>query len=420
MSTVYTEVAVIGGGAAGMAAGLFSARAGARTLILERNEKLGRKLYITGKGRCNLTNDATLEEFLREVPEHPKFLYSALSFLSPQDTMRLVEDHGCPVKVERGRRVFPVSDKASDVTKAWQRALSEAGCEFRLNSRVTGISEEPEGGFRLTLPDGAVRAQCLVIATGGLSYPSTGSTGDGYAFAEQLRVPTQPRRPSLIPLLTADAWTGELQGLSLKNVRLTAARGKKTVYTELGEMLFTHDGISGPLALEMSCHLPQPLPDDLRVSIDLKPGLTDEQLRNRFQREIAEAGKRTLKTLMEALLPQRMGLLLLSVSGIDPAARLNQLTAAQRETLCGLLKAFPLAVFGTHPIAEAVVTRGGVDIRSLDPATMSVKGRDGLFFAGELIDVDAHTGGYNLQIAFSTGALAGHHAALRALASLNE
>ncbi len=420
MSTMYTDVAVIGGGAAGIAAGLFSARAGAATVILEKNEKLGRKMYITGKGRCNLTNDADFEVFLKEVPRNPKFLYSALSFLSPQDTMKLVEDHGCPVKTERGRRVFPVSDKASDVTKAWQRALSEVGCQIRLNTCVLAVTPEDEGGYRLETTTGIVHTRCLVIATGGLSYPSTGSTGDGYAFAEKLSIPVLACSPSLIPLLTSDSWTGELQGLSLKNVRLTASRGKKTLYTEIGEMLFTHDGISGPLALELSCHLPAQLPQDLSVTIDLKPGLTAEQLQARLQREILSSGKKTLKYVVETLLPQRMALLLLDLAGIGRDIRANQLTAAERDAICHLLKAFPVTVSGTHPIAEAVITRGGVDTRALNPATMAVRKQDDLFFCGEVIDVDAHTGGYNLQIAFSTGALAGHHAALKATASLTE
>ena len=407
------DVIVIGGGAAGMAAGLFSTREGADTLILEKNEKLGRKMYITGKGRCNLTNDATLDEFLREVPRNPKFLYSALSVLSPQDTMELVAGHGCPVKVERGRRVFPVSDKASDVTRAWQRALEQAGCQVRLNARVTDIAPDA-GGFTVYTDDMAFRARCLVIATGGLSYPATGSTGDGYIFASELGIPLQPRFPSLIALTTSDDWTGTLQGLSLRNVRLNAVRGKKTLYSELGEMLFTHDGISGPLVLELSCHLPHPLPEDLTVSIDLKPGLTMDQLQERLQREIGAAGKKQIRTVFDTLLPQRMAAMLPGLTGCIPETQANQLTAAQRHDICRLLKAFPVHISGTHPVAEAVVTRGGVDVKALDPATMSAKTNDQLYFCGELIDVDAHTGGYNLQIAFSTGALAGRSAAARA------
>ncbi len=415
MTVTYVDVAVIGGGAAGMAAGLFSAKVGAETLILEKNEKLGRKMYITGKGRCNLTNNATREEFLNEVPRNPKFLYSAIANLTPQDVMRLVEENGCPVKTERGRRVFPVSDKASDVTRAFQHALTEAGCLVRLNSAVTGVTIDTDGSFVLQTQTGTVHAGALVIATGGLSYPATGSTGDGYAFAEKLGIPLQPRHPSLIPLLTSNRFTGELQGLSLKNVRLTAGAGKKSLYSELGEMLFTEDGVSGPLVLELSCHLPHPLPENLQVSIDLKPGLTLEQLRNRLQREITAAGKKSARTVMETLLPQRLAVTLLDLAQIDPMLQANQLNAAQRDSLCDLLKAFPLHISGTKPIAEAVVTRGGVDIKALVPGTMAVRNIENLFFCGEVIDVDAHTGGYNLQIAFSTGALAGKNAAETAL-----
>ncbi len=415
MMDSYVDVAVIGGGAAGMAAGLFSARSGADTVILEKNEKLGRKMYITGKGRCNLTNNATQEEFLSEVAHNPKFLFSAISFLSPQETMHLVEENGCPVKTERGRRVFPVSDKASDVTKAFQRSLLNAGCQIRLNCTVDRILVETDGSFLLKTKTSAVHTKCLIIATGGLSYPATGSTGDGYTFAESLGVALQPRYPSLIPLLTADAWTGELQGLSLKNVRLTAASGKRTLYSELGEMLFTHDGVSGPLVLELSCHLPHPLPDNLKTVIDLKPGLTMEQLQNRLLREITASGRKSTRTIVETLLPQRLAGLILRLAGIDPSKQANQLSSSQRDILCDLMKAFPLHVSGTHPIAEAVVTRGGVDIKALNPGTMSVRKQENLFFCGEIIDVDAHTGGYNLQIAFSTGALAGKNAAEKAL-----
>ncbi len=414
MTDTTTDVAVIGGGASGMAAGLFSAKSGASTLILEKNDKLGRKMYITGKGRCNLTNDATLDEFLREVPRNPKFLYSALALLSPQDTMRLVTQNGCPVKTERGRRVFPVSDKASDVTKAWHRALDDAGCGVRLNACVQAVLPV-EQGYLLTSSVGRVYAKALVIATGGLSYPSTGSTGDGDHFAEALGVPLQPRSPVLVPMLTSDPWTGQLQGLSLKNVRLNAVRGQKTLFSELGEMLFTHDGISGPLVLELSCHLDASPLDAVETFIDLKPGLTHDQLRERLDRDIRENGRRQLRTILDALLPGRLSELMAGLSGLSPTLQASQLTKQQREALTNLLKHFRLHLSGTHPLAEAIVTRGGVDTKALLPATMAVRSRPSLFFCGEMIDVDAHTGGYNLQIAFATGALAGQSAAAFAL-----
>ncbi len=412
---MHAEVAIIGGGAAGLAAGVYSANAGAKTLLLEKNEKLGRKLYITGKGRCNLTNDAALDEFMREVPRNGKFLYSALHWMGPQDTKRLVEAHGCPVKTERGRRVFPVSDKASDVTKAWTRALDEAGTEVRLNAEVFSLDEAPDGGYILSTTQGMCRADTVVIATGGLSYPSTGSTGDGYRFAARLGVPVTECVPSLIPLRTGDSWTGTLQGLSLKNVTLTAMIGKRTLYRNLGELMFTHDGISGPLAIELSSHLNFPLPADLAVWIDLKPGLSEEQLHQRIVRDIGDAGKKAMRTLMEGLLPRRLAELVLKLLKMDPAMPANQLSAPNRDALVRCLKRFSVHVSGTHPIAEAVVTRGGVDVRALNPATMALRTHPRVFFCGEVIDVDAHTGGYNLQIAFSTGALAGYHAALTAL-----
>ncbi len=412
---MHAEVAIIGGGAAGLAAGVYSANAGAKTLLLEKNEKLGRKLYITGKGRCNLTNDAALDEFMREVPRNGKFLYSALQWMGPQDTKRLVEAHGCPVKTERGRRVFPVSDKASDVTRAWTRALDEAGTEVRLNAEVFSLDEAPDGGYILSTAQGMCRADTVVIATGGLSYPSTGSTGDGYRFAARLGAPVTECVPSLIPLRTGDSWTGTLQGLSLKNVTLTAVIGKRTLYRNLGELMFTHDGISGPLAIELSSHLNFPLPADLAVWIDLKPGLSEEQLHQRIVRDIGDAGKKAMRTLMEGLLPRRLAELVLTLLKMEPAMPANQLSAPNRDALVRCLKRFSVHVSGTHPIAEAVVTRGGVDVRALNPATMALRAHPRVFFCGEVIDVDAHTGGYNLQIAFSTGALAGYHAALTAL-----
>ena len=410
------DVLVIGGGAAGMLAALYSARAGADTLLLEKNEKLGKKLYITGKGRCNLTNACGTDEFLRNVPTNPRFLYSGLSLLDPGGMMALVEELGCPLKTERGRRVFPVSDKASDVTRALARGLSEAGCRVRLNATVRelDLSDGQVRGARL-LNGQLISCKALILATGGLSYPSTGTTGDGYRLAQAAGHHVTETAPSLIPLVSPEGWVRSLQGLSLRNVTLTTQHRGKTVYSELGEMLFTHFGISGPLAIELSSHI-QGIPfHELQVQIDLKPGLTPEQLHQRLLREFVSSGRRQLKNVLETLLPERLAAQIPALCGLDPAKPSAQITAADRTALVQTLKALPIRLSGARPIAEAIVTHGGVRVDEIRPGAMASKLIPNLFFAGELLDVDAHTGGYNLQIAFSTGALAGRSAAELAL-----
>ena len=406
-----SDILVIGGGAAGMMAAVFAARAGANVTLLEKNEKLGKKVYITGKGRCNLTNDCDRDEFLAQVPRNPRFLYSALNFFAPRDMMALLEENGCPVTVQRGKRVFPSSEKASDVTKALTSLLRKLNVRVCLNAEVKTLTAE---GGRLTgaeLKNGTVqRADAVILACGGLSYPSTGSTGDGYRFAEALGHTVLSRSPVLVGLETEDTWPRSLQGLSLRNVTLTLSGGKKTLYTELGEMLFTHFGISGPLALEASCHLPDP-PAGAKLAIDLKPGLPREQLDARVRRDFSEAGKKQLKSVLPGLLPASLAEIFPGLCGIDASLPCNQVTAAQREKLLTMLKALPLTVRAPRPIDEAVVTRGGVSIKEIDPGTMRSKLMPNLYFAGEMIDVDAHTGGFNLQIAWSTGALAGASAA---------
>ena len=406
-----SDIVVIGGGAAGMMAAVFAARAGANVTLLEKNEKLGKKVYITGKGRCNLTNDCDRDEFLAQVPRNPRFLYSALNFFAPRDMMALLEENGCPVTVQRGKRVFPSSEKASDVTKALTSLLRKLNVRVCLNAEVKTLTAE---GGRLTgaeLKNGTVqRADAVILACGGLSYPSTGSTGDGYRFAEALGHTVLSRSPVLVGLETEETWPRSLQGLSLRNVTLTLSGGKKTLYTELGEMLFTHFGISGPLALEASCHLPDP-PAGAKLAIDLKPGLPREQLDARVRRDFSEAGKKQLKSVLPGLLPASLAEIFPGLCGIDASLPCNQVTAAQREKLLTMLKALPLTVRAPRPIDEAVVTRGGVSIKEIDPGTMRSKLMPNLYFAGEMIDVDAHTGGFNLQIAWSTGALAGASAA---------
>ena len=401
------EILVIGGGAAGMMAAVFAARAGAEVTLLEKNEKLGKKVYITGKGRCNLTNDCDLDEFLAQVPRNPRFLYSALSFFSSRDMMTLMEENGCPVTVQRGRRVFPSSEKASDVTKALTGLLRKWNVRIRLNSDVRCLKTENGLITGAELTDGTfLSADAVILACGGLSYPSTGSTGDGFRFAEALGHTVTPPSPVLVGLETEETWPRSLQGLSLRNVTLSLVSGKKTLYSELGEMLFTHFGISGPLVLEASCHLPQPAKGG-RLFIDLKPGLTREQLDARLRRDFTEAGKKQLKSVLPGLLPASFAAIFPGLCGISPDLPCNQITAAQREQLLAALKALPLTIKAPRPIDEAVVTRGGVSVKEIEPGTMRSKLIPNLYFAGEMIDVDAHTGGYNLQIAWSTGALAG-------------
>lgn len=404
------DVLVIGGGAGGMMAAIFAAKQGAQVTLLERNEKLGRKIYITGKGRCNVTNDCTQDEFLQETARNPRFLYSALSFFSPQSMMALLEENGCPVVVQRGRRVFPATEKASDVTKTLEKIMRQCGVTVRLNSRVTQVNAHEDQVTGVTLENGEeLAAQCVILATGGLSYPGTGSTGDGYRLAQALGHTLVPVRPSLSAVETVQAWASEMQGLSLKNVTLTLKNGKKTLYAQMGEMLFTHFGVSGPLVLEMSCHLPDKW-ENTQLFLDLKPALTMQQLDARLQREMEEQSRRQLRNAMGALLPSRMAEIFPEVCGVDGSKVCGQVTKAERERMAARLKALPLTIARLRPIEEAIVTRGGVNVKEINPATMESKLTHGLYFAGEMMDVDAHTGGYNLQIAFSTGALAGKSA----------
>lgn len=405
------EVVVIGGGAGGMMAAIFAARAGAQVTLLERNEKLGRKVYITGKGRCNVTNDCTLDEFLREVPRNPRFLYSALSAFSPQDMMQLLEDGGCPVVVQRGRRVFPATEKASDVTRTLERIMRQAGVKIVYGARVRDILTEDGHVTGVSLADGGeMHADRVILATGGLSCPGTGSTGDGYRMAQALGHTILPQMGVLSAIETIEEWPCELQGLALKNVQLTMKKGKKTLYSELGEMLFTHFGISGPLTLTMSCHLPEDLAQ-AEVTLNLKPGLTAQQLDARLQREFDAQSRKQLRNVMPALLPGKLAEIFPGLCGIDPEKVCGQITRAERETLAAKMQALPIGLHKLAPLAEAIVTRGGVSVKEINPGTMESKLIGGLYFAGEVIDVDAHTGGYNLQIAWSTGALAGQCAA---------
>lgn len=404
-----------------MMAAVTAAQGGAQVTLLERNEKLGKKLYITGKGRCNVTNAVSAEDFQKQVPHNPRFLFSALAALPPSALMEHLASWGCPVMVERGERVFPQSEKASDVTKAFERQMERLGVDVRLNQRVRGIltdkAEGPSAEARpaplsvLTESGERIPADAVILCTGGKSYASTGSTGDGHALLQKLGHRMLPALPALIPLTCGEPWVTALQGLSLKNVRLTLTHGKKTLFTDLGEMLFTHFGVSGPLVLSASSYMAGEDLKDLELSLDLKPGLTEAQLEDRLLRDIGAAGKKQLQTLLCGLYPIRLAETVPALCGLDGRKPACELSREERHALARLTKSLILPVTGTRPLAEAIVTRGGLDVRELNPATMESKRVPGLYIAGELLDVDALTGGFNLHIAFSTGYVAGRSAA---------
>lgn len=409
------KLIVVGGGAAGMMAALFAARAGARVLLLERNEKLGKKVYITGKGRCNVTNAADEEEFMRRILRNPRFMYASFAALSNQELMQLIESLGVPLKVERGERVFPVSDHSNDVIQALHRELERLGVEIRCNCRVASLMADEGRCEGVTTEAGEkLFADAVILATGGASYPSTGSTGDGYALAEATGHKVEEPLPSLVPIETKESWPATLMGLTLKNVRLSAyqasGRKEKCIYSEMGEMLMTHFGVSGPLVLTLSGLLPRDL-SNVRLSIDLKPALDAQTLDARLVRDFRELSRKQLSAVMDGLVPHNLGQQLLVLARISGAAPVHSVTAEQRHALVELLKNVPLTPKRLRGFDEAIVTRGGVCVKDVNPSTMESKRLPGLYFAGELLDVDATTGGFNLQIAFSTGALAGQSAA---------
>lgn len=409
------HILVIGGGAAGMLAALFAARAGAAVTIIERNEKLGKKIYITGKGRCNLTNAAEMEDFMRAIVRNPRFLYAAFAGFNNADTMKLMEELGVPLKVERGNRVFPVSDHASDITHALRRELEHLGVRLRYDARTAHLIIQNGMCSGVQLENGEkITADAVVICTGGASYPTTGSTGDGYILAQEAGHSIQKALPALIPIVTKESWPAMLSGLSLKNVALKAwkigGKKKKLFYDEQGEMLFTHFGISGPLVLTLSSYMPEDM-QDVRMAIDLKPALDMEKLEARLLRDFQEYSRKQLSAVMDGLVPHNLGQQILLLAGISPQMPVHSVTQVQRQSILQLLKNLPLTPKALRGIEEAIVTRGGVTVKEINPSTMESKLTQNLYFAGEVMDVDAQTGGYNLQIAFSTGALAGSSAA---------
>jgi predicted Rossmann fold flavoprotein len=389
-----------------MLAAANAAKNGHRVTLFERNEKLGKKLYITGKGRCNVTNVAERDAFFERVLRNPRFLYSAFSHFDNKALMERIEQAGVPLKVERGGRVFPVSDKSSDILRACEKIVRESGVVVRLNTRVDEILTQDGAVIGIRAGGEALACDALVIATGGISYPQTGSTGDGYAFARATGHTVEEPVASLVPLVTEEVWPRELAGVTLKNITLTAEKKGKEVFSELGELLFTHFGISGPLVLSLSGVIAGQ-PAGTRLFIDLKPALSREQLDARLLRDLQEGARQQVKTALHALLPQRLLDVVLELSGIDGSLPVGQLSKPMRLQLVEQLKALPLTVSGARGLNEAVVTRGGVNVKDVNASTMESKRVKGLYFAGEVLDIDATTGGYNLQIAWSTGALAG-------------
>jgi hypothetical protein len=401
------KVGVIGGGPAGIVSAGFAGSKGKSVTLIEKNNRIGKKLFITGKGRCNITNASPIEDFFENVITNYTFLYSSFYSFTNRDIITLLESYGLKTKVERGNRVFPLSDKSSDVIKAFNKFLEANNVNILLNKKVKDIYFK-EGKFIVIFGDETKESfDKLVIATGGKSYPLTGSTGDGYTFARKLGHSIEPLKPSLVPIETKEEWVKEVQGLSLKNVKLKASADGKMIHEEFGEMLFTHYGISGPIVLSMSNHINTCINKNIKLFIDLKPALTDEKLDKRILRDFEEFKNRQINNSLGKLLPQKLIPIIIKISSINGEKPVNQITKLERIRLIDTIKNLPLTFKNLRPIEEAIVTSGGVSIKEIDPSTMESKLLPGLFFAGEVIDVDALTGGYNLQIAYSTGYLAG-------------
>lgn len=406
------RVIVIGGGAAGMMAAISAARCGADVTLIERNNHCGKKLKITGKGRCNVTNACDTREFILHVPTNPRFLYSALNRFSTDDTQSFFEDAGVPLKTERGRRVFPVSDRAEDIVNALYKIMKEVGVKI-VTGRVRSLLLEDGAVKGCATAEGEFTADSVIVATGGRSYPGTGSDGDGYKLAIEVGHTVTPLIPSLVPLTSKSKICPSLQGLSLKNValKISDANTGKTVYEDFGEMMFTHFGMTGPMILSASAHLDGVIAGKYEAHIDLKPALDDKQLDARILSDFAKYANKDFINALGDLLPAKLIPVVVGLSGIDGRKKVNSVTREERAALCGVIRDLRIRIDGFRPIAEAIITKGGVNVKEIDPKTMESKIIKGLFFAGEVIDVDAYTGGYNLQIAFSTGVLAGENAA---------
>lgn len=411
-----SKVLIIGGGAAGMMAAAFAAKNGNRVEVFDKNEKLGKKLFITGKGRCNITNAADLEDFFSAVTSNPKFLYSAFYSFTNEQVISFFEELGVKTKVERGGRVFPVSDHSSDVIQALKSEMERLGVKINLNAEVKELiteknsTRETVNGIRL-VSGKKISGDAVIVATGGISYPSTGSTGDGYRFARRCGHKVSELSPSLVPMEVKEWYAGELMGLSLRNIEIRITDGKKKLYQEFGEMLFTHYGVTGPVILSASSVVGKKLKDtELTLHIDLKPALTEEQLDKRVLREFETNHNRQFKNAVDSLFPSKLRPVIVELSGIPEEKKVHEITKEERLRFVRLIKDFTMTLTGLRGYNEAIITKGGVSVKEIDPGTMESKLIKGLYFAGEVLDLDAVTGGYNLQIAWSTGYLAGMNA----------
>lgn len=410
-----SHVIVVGGGAAGMFAAIAAAKNGHQVTLYEKNEKLGKKIFITGKGRCNITNAADMEELFDAVVTNSKFLYSSFYGYTNQNVIDFFEDAGVPVKIERGNRVFPISDHSSDVIRALERKMKKVGVKVCLNTEVKSVEAEKDKFNKVVLKDTTTQtADACIVATGGLSYRSTGSTGDGFRFAENVGHKVTQCFPSLVPMETKEPWICELQGLSLRNVEAKILDGKKELYKDFGEMLFTHFGVSGPLIISASSYVGKKFMDkngqkkELTLEIDLKPALTEEQLDQRVLRDFEENHNRQFKNAITKLFPTKLIPVMLELGGIDPEKKVNSIEKEERKQFVHLIKHFRMTLTGLRDYPEAIITKGGVNVKEIDPGTMESKLVKGLYFAGEVLDLDALTGGFNLQIAWSTGYAAGN------------
>ena len=407
-----SKILVVGGGAAGMMAAVTAARRGKNVLLLEKNEKLGKKLFITGKGRCNLTNSAEIEELFNAVVSNPKFLYSSFYSFTNDQVISFFEGLGVKTKVERGGRVFPESDHSSDVIRALEQEMKRLGVRISLRTEVKEILTEDGRAKGVRLSSGRmIAADAVIVATGGISYPSTGSTGDGYRFARECGHKVTDLSPALVPMEVKEWYAKELMGLSLRNIGIRITDGKKKLYEEFGEMLFTHYGVTGPVILSASSIVGKKLKEHpLTLHIDLKPALTEEQLDKRVLREFEANHNRQFKNAVDSLFPAKLRPVAIELSGIPEEKKVNEVTKEERLHFVRLIKDFSMTLTGLRGYNEAIITKGGVSVKEIDPGTMESKLVKGLYFAGEVLDLDAVTGGYNLQIAWSTGYLAGANA----------